>query len=264
MAWGIEQIPHLNFILFIAELPYILPSAALTKNGTRILHSGHINAVSNFTWAFRTEKSCTHLGPSWSTFHAEVHIFRSYGRTDKLVFGKNIRSRPWHFGRFPPFLGTEILLNKVDITLNLESVDLKRLDVTLFSNVHSLARVYFKLLSAFPSWPHMLQLLLHYIMTTLPIQRKAQRGLLLVAMYDYMSGIESSENNCNVVVRQWTWQKLKNTTHLIIGRRLCHLQVITEEKARYHPGTLPIMGPEGLELTTSSQQPFDQLHSLGR
>ena len=131
MAWGIEQIPHLNFILFIAELPYILPSAALTKNGTRILHSGHINAVSNFTWAFRTEKSCTHLGPSWSTFHAEVHIFRSYGRTDKLVFGKNIRSRPWHFGRFPPFLGTEILLNKVDITLNLESVDLKRLDITL-------------------------------------------------------------------------------------------------------------------------------------
>lgn len=70
------------------------------------------------------EKSCTHLGPSWSTFHAEVHIFRSYGRTENLVFGKNIRRRPSHFGRFPPFSGTEILLIKVDITLNLESANI--------------------------------------------------------------------------------------------------------------------------------------------
>ena len=102
---------------------------------------------------------------------------------------------------------------------------------------------------------------LHYDNATHPKKGSAR---FIVGGNVYMSGIESSENNCNVVVRQWTWQKLKNTTHLIIGRRLCHLQVITEEKARYHPGTLPIMGPEGLELTTSSQQPFDQLHSLGR
>ena len=47
-------------------------------------------------------------------------------------------------------------------------------------------------------------------------------------------------------------------------KRLCHLLVITEEKTRDHPGTLPILGPEGLELTTLSQQPSDQLHSLAR
>ena len=35
-------------------------------------------------------------------------------------------------------------------------------------------------------------------------------------------------------------------------KRLRRLHVITEQKARHHPGTLPILGPEGLEVTTSS------------
>ena len=35
-------------------------------------------------------------------------------------------------------------------------------------------------------------------------------------------------------------------------KRLRWLHMITEQKARHHPGTLPILGPEDLELTTSS------------